>query len=374
MTALERFQSQMTRRQALMRLSALGLTVVGGSLAAACQPTGAGTIPAKPADSTKPAGAATTAPATGGQAAGKELTIRFNHTDGRGGEAFFFAERFKELAAERSGGRVKVQTFHSGELGAEKDMFDSMQIGSVEMGRTGSLIISVAAPQYGALDMPYVFRSQQHLRNVLASPIGQEMHQEFLAKKGVRVVGIVDRGPRHLTTKSREVKTPADLRGLKLRVPEIPVYVEAWRALGASPTPMAFPEVFTALQQGTIDGQENPLGTIHGNSFQDVQKYLVMTAHVRGNGWMIASEKFWQSLSDEDRQLLQKAATDAATYADEQVAKQESELTQTLKQKGMTIVEPDTKPFAEIVLKDVPPKFQANWKTGLLEQIQNTQG
>lgn len=307
-------------------------------------------------------------------AIGKELTIRFNHTDGRGGDGFHFAEKFKALAAERSSGRINVQNFHTGQLGAEKDMYDSMQIGAIEMGRSGSLIISVAAPQYGAMELPYVFRSQQHLQNVLSGPIGQAMHQEFLSKKGVRVLGIVNRGARHLTTKNRDVKTPADLSGLKLRVPEIPVYVAGWRALGASPTPMAFPEVFTALQQGTIDGQENPLATIHGNSFQDVQKYLILTAHVRGNGWMIASERFWKSLSEDDRKLIQQAVNDAAAYADEQIAKQESDVRKTLQEKGMIVVEPDTKAFADIVLRDVPPKFADKWKAGLLDQILRTAG
>lgn len=304
----------------------------------------------------------------------KQLTIRFNHTDGPGGDGYHFAEKLKELAAQRSGGRIQVQNFHSGQLGAEKDMYDSMQIGSIEMGRTGSLIISVAAPQYAALELPYVFRSQQHLRNVLAGPIGQAMHQDFLAKKGVRVLGIVNRGARQLTTKNRAVKTPADLAGLKLRVPEIPVYVAAWRALGASPTPMAFPEVFTALQQGTIDGQENPLGTIHGNSFQDVQKYLVLTSHVRGNGWMITSERFWRSLAEADRQLLEKAVDDAVAYADEQIANQERDLLKTLQDKGMTVIQPDVQAFASVVLKEVPPKFADKWKPGLLDQIQKTAG
>jgi tripartite ATP-independent transporter DctP family solute receptor len=304
----------------------------------------------------------------------KELTIRFNHTDGRGGDGFHFAEKLKALAAERSGGRINVQNFHSGQLGGEKDMYDSMQIGSIEMGRSGSLIISVAAPQYGALELPYVFRSQQHLRNVLAGPIGQAMHQEFLAKKGVRVLGIVNRGARHLTTKTRDVKTPKDLGGLKLRVPEIPVYIAAWRALGASPTPMAFPEVFTALQQGTIDGQENPLATIHGNSFHDVQKYLVLTAHVRGNGWIVASERFWQSLPDADRKLLQQTVDDSAAFADEQIAKQETDLRKALQDKGMQVIEPDTKAFADVVLKEVPPKFADKWKPGLLDQILRTAG
>jgi len=304
----------------------------------------------------------------------KQITIRFNHTDGNGGEAFHFSEKLKSLLAERSNGHMVVQTFHSGQLGAEKDMYDSMQIGSIEMGRSGSLIISVAAPQYAALELPYVFRSQQHLRNVLAGPIGQAMHQEILSKKGVRVLGIVNRGARHLTTKNRAIRTPSDLAGLKLRVPEIPVYVAAWRALGASPTPMAFPEVFTALQQGTIDGQENPLGTIHGNSFQDVQKFLVMTAHVRGNGWMIASERFWQSLADADRKLVQQAVNDSVAYADEQIAKQESELRKSLQDKGMTVIEPDVKAFSSVVLKEVPPRFADKWKPGLLEEILKTAG
>ena len=336
-------QGRTTRRQVLAAIGSIGAVGIGGAMISS------------------PAHA-------------KDLIIRFNHTDGTGGDGFHFAEKFKALAAERSSGRIQVQNFHSGQLGAEKDMYDSMQIGSIEMGRSGSLIISVAAPQYAALELPYVFRSQQHLRNVLAGPIGQAMHQEFLTRKGVRVLGIVNRGARQVTTKNRAVKTPADMAGLKLRVPEIPVYVAAFRALGAAPTPMAFPEVFTALQQGTIDGQENPLATINGNSFHDVQKYLVLTSHVRGNGWMIASERFWQSLTDADRKLLQQAVDDAAAHADATIAKQETDLRKTLHDKGMTIIEPDIKAFADVVLKEVPPKFADKWKPGLLDQILRTAG
>lgn len=332
-----------TRRRVLAGIGSMGIVGVGGSMLAT-------------------------------PAIGKELTIRFNHTDGRGGEAFHFAEKFKELAEKATNGRIKVQTFHSAELGAEKDIFDSLQVGSIEMARTGSLIISAVAPEYSALEMPYVFRSQQHLRNVLAGPIGQAMHNDVLTRKGIRVLALVNRTPRQLTTKNREVRVPADLRGLKLRVPEIPVYVEAWRALGASPTPMAFPEVFTGLQQGAIDGQENPVGTIFGNSFFDVQKFLIKTAHVRGNGWFFASERFWQSLSTEDRQILQRLATEAATYADQQVASSEKEIEQQLQKRGMTILEPDPTPFRDIVWKELPPKFQSRWKPGLLDQIQQTKG
>ncbi len=314
--------------------------------------------------------ASTILPTRVSTSAQQQITINFNHTDGPTGEAAIFANQFKKLVEERSNARIAVETFHSGELGAEKDMYDSLQLGTIEMGRTGSLIISVVAPEYGALEMPYVFRSQDHLRAVMTGPIGQEMHQKFLEAKGIRVLAIVNRGPRQLTTTDREVKAPADVEGLKLRVPEIPVYVEAWQALGASPTPMAFPEVFTALQQGAIDGQENPLGTIWGNSFYDVQKYLNLTTHVRGNGWMVASEAWWQGLSEEDRQLLQAAADEAATFADGEIAKQETDLLEQLREKGMTVVEPDVQAFSDIVWEQVPPKFEDEWKEGLLQQIQ----
>jgi len=334
----------MTRRTALKRFGALGLGFI-----------------------------ALTTPVAASRS-GRTVRIRFNHTDGVGGEAFHFAEKFKKLAAERSDGRITVENFHTGELGAERDMYDSLEIGAIEMGRTGSLIIPVVTPEYGALDIPYIFRSQQHLRNVLAGSIGGAMHQEILSRKGIRVLALGNRGPRHLTTAGREVRVPADLRGLKLRVPEIPVYIEAWRALGASPVPMAFPEVFLALQKGVIDGQENPLGTIFGNRFQEVQRYLILTAHVRGTNWLVASERFWLGLSEDDRQLLQTAATDAALYADEQGAKRETGLLQQLQEAGMTVVQPDTQPFAEIVLREVPPRFEAGWKPGLVEQILRTDG
>lgn len=304
----------------------------------------------------------------------RQITIRFNHTDGPGGDGYHFSEKLKSLLAERTNGRIQVQNTHSGQLGAERDMFDSMQIGAIEMGRSGSLIISVAAPLYAALDMPYLFRSQQHLRNVLSGPIGQAMHQEFLTRRGIRVLGIVNRGPRHLTTSNRPVRTPADLAGLKLRVPEIPVYLAAWRALGASPTPMAFPEVFTALQQGTIDGQENPLSTIHGNSFHEVQRHLVLTTHVRGNGWMIASERFWQSLTEADRRLLQQAVNDASAHADEQIAQREVELLATLRQRGMNVIEPDINAFSTVVQREVPPRFADRWLPGLLDAVIRTAG
>jgi len=304
----------------------------------------------------------------------RQITIRFNHVDGPGGAGYHFSEKLKSLLAERTNGRIQVQNTHSGQLGAERDMYDSMQIGAIEMGRSSSLLISVAAPLYAALDMPYLFRSQQHLRNVLSGPIGQAMHQEFLTRRGIRVLGIVNRGPRHLTTRNRPVRTPADLAGLKLRVPEKPVYLAAWRALGASPTPMAFPEVFTALQQGTIDGQENPLATINGNSFHEVQRHLVLTTHVRGNGWMIASERFWQSLTEADRRLLQQAVNDASAHADEQIAQREVELLATLRQRGMNVIEPDINAFSTVVQREVPPRFADRWLPGLLDAVIRTAG
>ena len=346
-----------SRRHFLRR--GLAATAAVGLLAAGCGPTAPAAGP-----TTQPAGGAA-APA----APAKELTIRLNHAFGKVGAVATAAEKFQELVQQRSSDRIKVQTFHSAELGAEKEMYDALSTGAVEMLVTGSLIVATLAPQFGAIEMPYLFKSQKHFRSVVDGPIGEEMHQEFLTKRGNRVLAVMNRSARHLTTKNREVNTPADLRGLKIRTLENPIHVEAWRALGASPVPMAFPEVFTALQQGTLDAQENPYDVTFANSFYDVQKYLMQTGHVRSGTWMNISDTFWQSLTADDQKLIAQAAKDAGLFSDQENDKLEADFAQKLKEKGMVFVEPDLQPFRDGV-KDVPAKFKDTWKPGLIEEIQ----
>jgi len=149
----------------------------------------------------------------------------------------------------------------------------------------GAQLIGAVCQEFGILDLPYLWRDQEHVRKVWSGPIGQEMVQTVLQRKGIRILAALNRGPRNLTTKNKAVKVPADLKGLKIRTIQNPVHIEAWKTLGANPVPMAFGEVFTALQQGTIDGQENPYEMIYSNSLFEVQKYMILTRHVRALIW-----------------------------------------------------------------------------------------
>ncbi|MCL4369909.1 MAG: TRAP transporter substrate-binding protein [Chloroflexi bacterium] len=291
-----------------------------------------------------------------------------NHTFGPLGAVYELAEKFKALVEERSGGKIKVQNNHSGQLGAEKDGYDSLQLGSLDLHITGSLIVATLAPEYQAIDMPYLFDDQAHFRRVVDGAIGQTMNKIFLDKKGNRNLVVTDRMPRHLTTKNREVHTPADLAGLKLRTLEVPVHVAAWKALGANPVPMAFPEVFTALQQGTLDAQENPFDVIFANNFFEVQKYLILTAHVISGNWFDISDKVWQTFSTEEKDLISTAAKDAGKYADDKNTGFGAEFSQKLKDKGMTFIQPQVALFQE-KLKDVPNQFKDVWKAGLYDEI-----
>ncbi len=362
--------SKVTRRDFLARTvgAATGLGLVLAGCAPSPTQSSPGSAAAKPPAGGGAAAAPTAAPAGAAGGGIKERTLRLNHTFGPSGAVFELAEKFKSLVEERSGGKIKVQNNHTGQLGAEKDGYDSLQLGNLELHITGSLIIATLAPEYQALDMPYIFDDQAHFRRAVDGSIGQEMHKVFLDKKGNRNLVVTNRMPRHLTTKNREVKTPDDLKGLKLRTLEVPVHVSAWKALGANPVPMAFPEVFTALQQGTLDAQENPYDVTFANNFFEVQKYLILTGHVRSGNWLNISDKVWQTFSTEEKDLVSTAAKDAGKYADEKNDGFDKEFSQKLKDKGMTFVEPQLALFRDKV-KDVPNEFKSIWKPGLYDEI-----
>ncbi|MEW6082719.1 MAG: TRAP transporter substrate-binding protein [Bacillota bacterium] len=302
----------------------------------------------------------------------KEHVIHVNHEMGAGTPVAATLERFAEMVEAKSNGRIQVEVYHTGELGSERQMYELMESGAVQMGLSGSALIAAVAPEYGALDMPYLFASQEHLRSVVSGPVGQELTEKILDRKGIRVLGFMDRAPRHLTTKgARVVRQPADLKGLKIRIREIPVQVEAWRALGASPVPMAFGELYTALQMGTVDAQENPVEVTYGNSFQEVQDNLMLTGHVREVQWLLISELFWKEIDEEDRNIITSAARDALTYGDQLTEEQERDYINKLAEAGMNVVElghDEISAFQEAV-KDVPSKFADKWLPGLYERI-----
>lgn len=280
-------------------------------------------------------------------------------------------QRMAEQIGNETDGRIQIEVHSRGELGGERDMFDLMQVGAIEMGVTGSVIVSAVAPEYGVLDAPYLFNSPEHLATVMDGPIGDELKQTILERKGIRIIGRMDRAPRHLTTGGKEVRTPADMEGLKIRMREIPVQIQAFRDLGASPVPMAFGEVYTALQTGVLDAQENPLDIIMGTSLYEVQKTITLTGHVREVQWLVVSDIWWNNLSESDRKLIQSAADDAMQRGQDKVYSADAELVQKAKDAGLTVIEltPEERAAFSEGVSNLPNEFEDEWKEGLYQRI-----
>jgi TRAP-type transport system periplasmic protein len=278
------------------------------------------------------------------------------------------ATKFAELVDQKTKGTVKVQVFPSSQLGNDRDMAEGMRLGSVDFSLNAG-VLSNFEPRMGVLEIPYIFRDPDHMRKVLNGPIGDEL-AAALQKSGIRVIGWWERGPRQLTV-SKPVKSVKDLKGLKIRVPEIPVSVDAWRAFGANPTPMAFGEVYTGLQQKVIDGQENPLAIISTAKLNEVQKFVVLTNHVYGYVALAMSERTYQKLTPEQRSAIVEAAKEATAFENKLVWENEKQLTKELQSKGMQFVEVDGAEFAAAV-KPVHANYAQKLGKDLYDRIVNT--
>ena len=187
-------------------------------------------------------------------------------------------EKFSELVSEKTGGKVKVEVFHSSQLGNERDLIEGLQLGTVEMCIVSTAPLSNFTTQFNVFDLPFIFSETQKTREILDGPIGQEI-LDTLDAQGIVGLCYFENGFRNVTNNVRPITKPEDLKGLKIRTMESPIHMASFRAMGANPTPMALGELFTALQLGTVDGQENPLAIINTSKFYEVQKFLSITEH-----------------------------------------------------------------------------------------------
>jgi len=247
--------------------------------------------------------------------------------------------KFKEIVEEKSEGNIIVEIYDNSKLGSEDVFIDSVKNGTVEMGVPGTML-SKDMPLLSVAEIPFLFRDYDHAYAVLNGPIGDKMLEGMEAKIGVRNLAWTVNGLRQMTS-NKELKSMEDFKGLRMRVPNVPYYVQMTEALGMVPTTMAFSEVFTALEQKVIDGQENPYATIRASSFNEVQKYVLETNHMFSPNEWIINEKFFQSLGPEYQKIVEEAAKEAAAYNWELAKKKEAEDKEWLKQNGMTIIEPD---------------------------------
>ena len=222
------------------------------------------------------------------------------------------ADYFAKLVNEKSKGSIEVKVFPSSQLGGQKDLIEGMVFGAVDMALVGTAVLGQFQPQISIFDLPFIFKDRPHAYKSLDS-VGMELGQK-LEGRGIKLLGYMENGIRHVTNNVRPIKEPSDMEGLKIRVMTNKIFVEMMKSLGASPTPMAFSELYSAMQQGTVDGQENPSAHIFTKRFYEVQKYASKTAHAYSPEPMIISMISWAKLNDEQKAIIQDAAKEAIAW------------------------------------------------------------
>lgn len=292
------------------------------------------------------AGAALGATLLGSQAVmAADYTLKFGHLANEQNIWNKAALKFKELVETNSDGRIEVQVFPNEQLGSEMDVINSIQLGTADMTITGESLQNWA-PKAAMMAVPYLFRDADHMRKAVEGDVGKQIEAQITERTGLVPLAWFERGPRELTS-NRPIKTPDDLDGLRIRVPNVPLFVDTWEALGARPTPMAFSEVFTSLQQNTIEAQENPLSLIESASFNEVQQYVDMTDHVRSWIYVVIGKQKLESMPDDLQTVVRDAASEMQAYEEKLFVEDQQRLEQALKDKGMEFVEVDQAAFAK---------------------------
>lgn len=279
-------------------------------------------------------------------------------------------DTFAKEVEKRTEGRYKIQPFYASSLGAEREATEAVQLGTQELTFTSTGPVPNFVPEVKILDVPFLFRDYAHARAVLDGPIGQELLQKFEAR-GIKALAWGENGFRHMTNSKRSVSTPEDLRGLKMRTMENPVHVQAYKGFGIVPTPMAFSEVFTALQQGTVDGQENPLSVITSAKFEQVQKYLTLTGHVYSPGLFLMNKAAFDKLSAADKTAFLEAAKEGVKANRMRVDSDEKIAVADLRAKGMTVVDQVDKARFQSVLTPVYAEFEKQFGKANLDKIRD---
>ena len=279
------------------------------------------------------------------------------------------ALKFAEIVNKESGGRLKVEVFPANQLGNVKDVIENVMTGSVHMYMGGTSETSLFQSEFAVMDAPYLFRDYDHLMKGAKSDVVKEIGTKLEKNRGVKILTAeIYYGARHLTTRNKPIKTPADLKGMLVRAPDQPIYLEAVRAMGATPTPVAFSDLYMALKQGVVDGQENPIPTIYTYKYYEAQKYLMLTGHMLRVNVIGADASWYNKLSPDLKTIIGKALDEAVKLNNQLTLKQEKDMLEELKKLGMEVVQPDVEAFREAA-KVVPPKFEDRWGKGTFDRL-----
>jgi tripartite ATP-independent transporter DctP family solute receptor len=272
-----------------------------------------------------------------------QTEIKLGHVGEPGSLFQKSADEYARRANAKLGGKAKVVTYGSSQLGGDSEMIQKLKLGTIDMALP-STVMSSQVDLFGVFEMPYIVKDRQHMARIEKEIFWAKLAPEA-EKKGLKVIAVWENGERHITNSKRPIKVPADLAGIKLRVPEGKWRVKMFQAYGANPSPMKFSELFTALQTGVMDGEENPFTQIYSAKLQEVQKYLSLSGHVYTPAYLTVGKTKWESLPPDVRKILEDTARETQAYVYEQAAKDDADLLNKLKQAGMQVNDVDKDAF-----------------------------
>lgn len=314
---------------------AVGLMTAAGMLVlTACGGSSSGEMSSVPTDSGKEA--EETDGTVASETSSEQIVIRIGHTNAENSPYQYGCEKFTELLEEKTGGAVTTEIFPGGVLGSDAELLEQCQMGTMDAVMTGNADVAVFVPEATIFDLPYLFRDYEHAHAVLDSEIGKGVLSK-LDNVGLKAYSFWENGFRSISSKKGPVTGIEDLKGLKMRTQSVPMFVDFWSSLGANPTPMSINEVYTAIQQGTIDAQENPLSTIYNNKYHEVATYISETNHYYAAAALVFSKQLIDSLPEEYQQAIQEAAEEAGVLEREFNEQANVECLQKMVDEGCTI-------------------------------------
>ncbi len=304
------------------------------------------------------------------EAAQQKMTLKWGDVLATSHPAVQMIDKVAADVSAKTQGRIQVKGFPGGQLGGSRDMIEAVATGTQELVTEGTANFGQWVPAIAITEAPYVWRDMDHLVKAMNGPIGEEFNKQLIEKRGMRILGTTYYGTRQLTTSNKKVEKLADMANFKIRVPENDVFRAMAESWGAKPTPMNFNELYLALQQNVVDGQENPLPTIQSGKFFEVQKYLVLTSHIITPRLVVTNEATWKKLSAADQKALQEGIAAGIAWQNAEIKKAENELADKFKAAGMTVIQPNVDEFRKAVLDVVPKKFESKWGAGIWDKIQ----
>jgi tripartite ATP-independent transporter DctP family solute receptor len=281
------------------------------------------------------------------------------------------AHKLSELVTQRTNDRIKIEIFPASQLGTQKDMYEMLRMGGIQMMWAGDYVAMRAVPEFRGFHWPYTFNDEAHVARFMDGPMGQTWREEILKRTGIETLGYMIRSARHLTC-NKPVYRVEDVKGVKLRSAQNPIYIKGFGTFGFVVTPIAFGELFTALQQGVVDAQENPFDMIFGHGLYEVQKYLILTRHQFSNYQLHTNDKFFKGLANEDQEIIRKSVKEATDFGNRLTKQTEGELLAKLKEAGMTVIGPpelDRDSFREKA-KNIPQDLVSKWYPGFRDAVE----